>query len=146
MESDEKSPIISSLLLPAAIGAAVSLALSFLLILLGGAILTSADDPDVFISVVSGFILLAAGAVGGVTGAKYKGGGFVSGVISGALFALILFVISLFFQGESEGISLYSFLMRILTLGAAALGAYISAGKRYAGIKRGVPRIPKIKR
>ncbi|MCD8056088.1 MAG: hypothetical protein LUE25_05175 [Clostridiales bacterium] len=144
--SEEKSPIMTSYIIPSAVGALAGILISAALILMSGALISSAADPDSFIGVIASAVLIVAGLFSGIVGAKFGGGGFATGIASGAALVLIFFVTSLFFDNGGEGFSLFSLVMRFLTLGAAALGAYLSSGRKSKGKIRGVPRVPKIKR
>ena len=143
--SEEKSPILTSYIFPSAVGVGAGILISAALILISGALISSAADPDSFIGVIASAVLIVAGLFSGIVGAKF-GGGFATGIASGAALVLIFFVTSLFFDNGGEGFSLFSLVMRFLTLGAAALGAYLSSGRKSKGKIRGVPRVPKIKR
>ncbi len=95
------------------------------------------SDPTRLIVPFSYICILVCGFVSGYSGARWRGqGGFLSGLLSGCMFSLLLFILSQFVKSE-EGVSaavvLFTYLCMILV---SALGSLFACRKKNAKKRR----------
>ncbi len=134
--------------LSSAISALISLGISTALIFALGAIVYITNDPGGLCAVASAVIAAITFVSAGVIG-TLRGGGFLSGIISGAVLLFVFLVISLFFDSTNGSVPYskmpYSLLSYAVELGLAVLGAFITSKKQSDRKKHPAPRVPKIK-
>lgn len=134
----------AEIIVPSAVGVGVGAAAAAVLLFIAGAIVYATADPNKLVTAASMAVLAVSSFAAGFAGSK-KGGAFLTGVISGVVFAAVMLLCSLFSDGGSIP-SPYSYLVRLGAVGISALGAYLASrsggGRRFASS----PRRPKIKK
>ncbi len=130
----------------AGVSALISVGIAVILTFILGAVAYSADDPGKLTVPLSVFIVAVAFVAAGIIGAV-RGNGFLTGFVAGALLFVLLFLISLFFNGENAvtpySAMPYSLAFYLSELVLSAVGAFFVSSRQRK--KHSAPRVPKIK-
>ncbi len=127
------------------IGVGAAILTSAVLLFAVGGIVYSFDDPNRYTTAASVIVIVVSSFIGGFAGGKHKST-VTDGILSGVIFALVLFLLSLFCGGETAlGTFPYSILLRVGEIAVAVGGTFLSCRSRGAHRMHGVPKVPKIK-
>lgn len=145
---DEKFGNIGKCCADAGISALISAGIAAVLIFSVGALVYMSDDPGRFVTAAAVFVAAASFLAAGIIGAK-RGGGFLTGFLSGAMLLLVFIIVSLFFDSDSTVTPYsempYSLISRAVELAASAAGAFFASKQNANRKKHQAPRVPKIK-
>lgn len=145
ISKNEDGISVYEVIMPSVIGVGIAAAVAAVLLLIVGIVIYSTADPNKLVTGASLVILAVSSFAAGLSGSK-KGGSFVTGLISGVTFALLLWVAALISGGEGSIDVPYSYFVRLGGLFTSVIGALLGArgghGRRFAS----TPKVPKIKK
>ena len=107
----------------------LTVALSLFSIAISSVLLLRAESPSAYIDTLGILLPMLASLFGGAVSAKLGGAGAVSGIIHGAVFTLLLYLLSLLMSADVFSLSKTVVFYTVLIL-VSALGGVLGARKK----------------